>query len=69
MSRVTCNQCELVAINSLVCHELGCPNAHSRWDSDSRTWIKQRECVECGCTVDAADDCCPDVEPDMEYST
>lgn len=53
-----CNQCEAAMINGVFCHETGCPNIKSRYDADSDTWIKQRECFECGCIVDADDDCC-----------
>jgi hypothetical protein len=45
-------------INGVFCHETGCPNTNSRYDEDSETWVKQRECFECGCTVDADDECC-----------
>lgn len=56
--RITCDQCELLAINGICCHETGCPNMGSRWDAENREWIKQRKCFECGCEVDADDPCC-----------
>jgi len=56
--RVNCDQCEMLSINGIPCHEQGCPNSNSRWDADSQSWIKQRECRECGGTVDADDPCC-----------
>ncbi len=37
--RITCDQCQLLRINGVVCHETGCPNA---W-KDSK-----RECKWCG---------------------
>jgi hypothetical protein len=55
---IHCDQCQMLSINGVPCHETGCPNSHSRYDADSDTWIKQRECFECGCTVDADDPCC-----------
>lgn len=55
---ISCNQCEMLSINGVACHETGCPNAHSRWDAESGDWIKQRVCRECGQTVDADDLCC-----------
>jgi hypothetical protein len=58
-----CDQCEMVSINGVACHETGCPNAHSRWDADHDEWVKQRECRECGSVVDADARCC---EPDEE---
>jgi hypothetical protein len=51
-----CDRCEMVSINGVACHERGCPNMGARWDGE--IWIKQRECFECGCTVDADDPCC-----------
>jgi hypothetical protein len=55
---VNCNQCQAAMINGVFCHETGCPNSNSRYDAKSGEWIKQRECFECGCTVDADDPCC-----------
>lgn len=53
-----CDQCEMLSINGIACHELGCPNFHARWDEESATWVQQRECFECGCTVDRNEPCC-----------
>jgi hypothetical protein len=62
--KMHCDQCEMLSINGVACHERGCPNTNSRFDSESGDWIKQRECFECGCTVDADDACCDaDDEP------
>lgn len=36
MATVHCDQCDIVVINGVACHEHGCPNA-------------PRECPECGC--------------------
>ncbi len=60
MSRKTihCDQCEMLSINSVACHEHGCPNQNARFDTDSGEWIKQRKCFECGCMVDTTDPCC-----------
>lgn len=55
---VTCDQCQMLAINGVACHERGCPNMGARWDQPTQTWIKQRECFDCGCTVDADQPCC-----------
>lgn len=53
-----CDQCEMLTINGVACHETGCPNSGARWDSESEMWVKQRVCFDCGCTVDADDPCC-----------
>jgi hypothetical protein len=55
---VSCDQCEMLSINGIACHETGCPNMGARWDSESGEWIRQRKCFECGCTVDADSECC-----------
>jgi hypothetical protein len=54
--RISCDQCILARIQGQVCHETGCPNSGARWDGEQ--WIRQRECFECGCTVDRDDPCC-----------
>ena len=56
--RVSCNQCEMLSINGRPSHETGCPNENSRWDREAQDWVKQRECFECGATVDYDDPCC-----------
>jgi len=33
--RVWCNQCEMVSINGVPCHEAGCPNQHKVWNPDA----------------------------------
>lgn len=53
-----CDQCEMLLVNGVPCHETGCPNSRSRYDAESGEWVKQRKCFECGCTVDAEDLCC-----------
>ena len=57
-----CDQCSALMINGLFCHETGCPNTKSRYDESTDTWIKQRKCFECGCTIDANTDCCNEEE-------
>jgi hypothetical protein len=56
--RLSCDQCEMLAINGVPCHERGCPNMGARWDSERGEWVKQRECFECGMDVDYDDPCC-----------
>lgn len=53
-----CDQCEMATINGVPCHERGCPNGKSRWDADEQRWIRTRSCRECGCQVDADEECC-----------
>lgn len=56
--RINCDQCSALMINGVFCHETGCPNERSRYDAESQTWIRQRECFDCGYTVDVDDPCC-----------
>ena len=58
LPQMSCDQCQMLSINGVPCHETGCPNMGARWDAESGEWIKQRECFECGCTVDTDDPCC-----------
>ena len=47
-----CNQCEMLSINRIACHELGCPNMNARWDTKNEEWVTQTECRQCGFMVD-----------------
>lgn len=51
-----CDSCEMLSINGLPCHEMGCPNRTAKWRDGE--WIKQRTCFTCGYEVDANDPCC-----------
>jgi len=55
---MTCDQCEMLSINGVACHEHGCPNIDKRYDALEDRWILQRDCFHCGCTVDYDDPCC-----------
>lgn len=57
-ARLGCDQCQMMSIQGVPCHETGCPNSGARWDEDRGDWVRQRECRECGSTVDADDPCC-----------
>jgi hypothetical protein len=56
--RVSCDQCQMLAINGVACHETGCPNMGARWDRENQVWVKQRKCFDCGYMVDLDDMCC-----------
>ena len=36
---MTCDQCQLAAINGIVCHEIGCPNSGKKWNSRAKKWV------------------------------
>lgn len=45
MSRISCDSCQLVAIQGLVCHETGCRNSHI----NPRTGkLYRKDCRCCG---------------------
>lgn len=56
--KLSCDQCEMLSINGVACHERGCPNMGARFDAQEARWIKQRECFTCGFMVDRDDPCC-----------
>lgn len=56
--KVSCDQCEMLSINGIACHEIGCINSNARWDHQELGWVRQRKCFDCGYTVDASDPCC-----------
>ena len=34
-----CNQCELLVINGVLCHETGCPNTDKIYNKEDKEWI------------------------------
>jgi hypothetical protein len=55
-----CDQCEMVSINGIACHETGCPNSRLTWNEEYGRFIKTRECRECGSTIELGEVCCVD---------
>lgn len=45
---MNCNQCEMLSINGVACHETGCPNSRKTWDAKRGEWLRLVECSECG---------------------
>lgn len=60
-----CDQCVAAMINRVFCHEVGCPNTNKRYDGGD--WIAQRDCRECGSTVDADSLCSCEEEESEGY--
>jgi hypothetical protein len=46
---VNCDQCQMLSINGVPCHETGCPNSRKTWVPDRGEWVRFVECVVCGC--------------------
>jgi len=59
---VRCDQCEMVSINGVACHEMGCPNRNARRDLDTGEWVRQYTCFTCGFQADNGTVCCSDEE-------
>lgn len=54
--RVSCDQCNMLSINGIACHETGCPNSRKTWIAEREEWIKFIECRDCGAEVEEGDD-------------
>ena len=52
-----CNQCEMLSINGIPCHETGCPNARKTWDKEREDWILYVDCFDCGYPVEVGTVC------------
>ncbi len=35
---IKCDQCQMLSIDGLPCHETGCPNSRRLWDEQNQTW-------------------------------
>lgn len=55
-TRVTCDQCNLLSINGIACHEHGCPNAKKTWIVGE--WVRLVRCQECGYSIPEGESCC-----------
>lgn len=47
-ARIHCDRCQMLSINSIPCHETGCPNRGKQWDTESECWVRLVECSNCG---------------------
>lgn len=52
-----CDQCQMLAINGVNTHEIGCPNHGKTWNADEGEWVRFLKCHECGCDVREGDTC------------
>ena len=52
-----CDQCEMLMINGVPCHETGCPNSRKTWIAERGEWVLFVECRECGAEVEAGESC------------
>lgn len=64
--RVHCDQCQMLSINGVACHETGCPNSRKVWTDGE--WQTVYECRECGTKHTDEQDyarCCEPCEDDL----
>jgi hypothetical protein len=67
---VTCNQCEMLSINGIACHETGCPNSRKTWIADRGEWVLFLKCSVCGCDVEDGTVCdCQTLDADLGLDT
>ena len=52
-----CDQCEMLSINGVPCHETGCPNARKTWVEDRQEWVLYVPCFDCGFDVEVGTVC------------
>jgi hypothetical protein len=52
-----CDQCEMLSINGVACHETGCPNSRKTWVPDRGEWVLFLDCRECGYPVESGTVC------------
>jgi hypothetical protein len=41
--RIKCNQCQMLSINGMACHETGCPNSNKTWSMEENDWIETKQ--------------------------
>ncbi len=63
---MTCDQCQMLSINGVPCHETGCPNSRSTWIEERGEWVRFVECFWCGCDVEQGTVCGCDSPEDIE---
>ena len=51
-----CDQCQMLNINGVNCHEHGCPNSKKTWVPD-QGWVRFLKCFECGDDVEEGEVC------------
>ena len=54
--KINCDQCDMMSINGVACHETGCPNGRKTW-VEARGWVLYLDCFECGCPVEDGEVC------------
>jgi hypothetical protein len=65
----TCDQCQVISINGLPCHEIGCINSHKIYNHDQSRWVEYIACSDCGYDIENGEccDCTSHRNPDFSY--
>lgn len=61
-----CDQCEMLSINGIACHETRCPNSRKTWVEERGELVHFVECWQCGCDVEVGTVCGCDEPLEME---
>lgn len=64
--KIHCNQCVPMMINSIFCHETGCPNQRKKYNSESGEWISVYKCDICGEVIEEGNYCLCQTEDEDE---
>ena len=54
---VSCDQCQMLSINGVACHEQGCPNSRKTWLPERGEWVRFYDCPDCGYPVEYNTEC------------
>ena len=52
-----CDQCQMLSINGIPCHETGCPNSRKTWIEERGEWVLFVECRICEGDVEVGTVC------------
>ena len=50
-----CDQCQMLNISGVNCHEHGCPNAHKPWNPEEQAWERDDRWDEDNAILDDLD--------------
>jgi hypothetical protein len=65
-----CDQCQMLSINGVLCHETGCSNSRKTWIEERGEWVKFVECRECSADVEVGTVCdCQTLDADLGIET
>ncbi len=54
---IRCDNCNMMMIQGVPCHEQSCPNAGKKWDVIRECWNWWVDCSECGSEIKEGESC------------